>query len=317
MQFALDYRILSLFEDEDDNEGRLQVNPPVPACGKTQPGIQYEHGMRTPIFCGVIKRRFMLNYRADPKVVKRLLPAPFSPQLYHGYAIVGVCLVRLESLRPRGLPACLGVSSENAVHRIASEWIDSNNHSHEGIFVARRDTDLWLRTILRGTFSDRGYHRARFAIEESVAHAEFACRSVDKITEIIFSGDDALRLPASSCFKSLQEDFFRSGNSGSSLVEDAKSLGGIALEAKEWKIRPFRINRLSCSFFDDKRRFPDGSIEFDHALVTRDVAHAWHLQPTTARPPGHPWLRPIEPSSPIEVHRGIFGDEPTRTTETK
>ena len=144
-----------------------------PACVKTQPGIEYGYGMRTPIFCGVIKRRFMLNYRADPKVVKRLLPAPFSPKLYHGYAIVGVCLVRLESLRPRGLPACLGVSSENAVHRIASEWIDSNKHSHEGIFVARRDTDLWLRTILRGSFSDPGYHRARFAIEESAAHAEF------------------------------------------------------------------------------------------------------------------------------------------------
>ena len=259
----------------------------------------------------------MLNYRADPKVVKRLLPDPFSPKLYHGYAIVGVCLVRLESLRPRGLPACLGVSSENAVHRIASEWIDSKKNSHDGFFVARRDTDLWLRTIFPGGFSDPGYHRARFAIEESAAHVEFTCRSVDKTTEIIFSGDDALQLPASSCFKSLEEDFFRFGDSGSSLVEDTKSLGGIALEAKEWKIRPFRLNRLSCSFFDDKKRFPLGSIEFDHALVMRDVAYAWHLQPVTASPPGHPWLRPIEPSSPIPVRRSIFGDEPTRTTETK
>jgi len=259
----------------------------------------------------------MLNYRADPKVVKRLLPAPFNPKLYHGYAIVGVCLVRLESLRPRGLPAFLGVSSENAVHRIASEWLDQNKHSHEGSFVARRDTDLWLRTILRGGFSDPGYHRARFAIEESPAHAEFICRSVDKTTEIIFSGDDALQLPAFSCFKSLQEDFFRSCDSGSSLVEDTKSLGGIALEAKEWKVRPFRLNRLSCSFFDDKRRFPLGSIEFDHALVMRDVAHAWHLEPATSRAPRHPWLQPIEPDSPIVLHRGIFGDGPARTTETK
>ena len=258
----------------------------------------------------------MLNYRADPEVVKRLLPAPFSPKLYHGHAIVGVCLVRLESLRPRGLPAFLGVSSENAVHRIASEWIDSNKRSHEGIFVARRDTDLWLRTILGG-FSDPGYHRARFTVEESVAHAEFTCRSVDKVTEIIFSGDDALQLPASSCFKSLQEDFFRSADSGSSLVEDTKSLGGIALEAKEWKIRPFGLNRLSCSFFDDKTRFPLGSIEFDHALVMRDVAHAWYLEPATSRAPRHPWLQPIEPDAPIVLHRGILGDGPARTKETK
>jgi uncharacterized protein YqjF (DUF2071 family) len=273
--------------------------------------------MRTPIFCGVIKRRFVLNYRADAKVVKRLLPAPFYPKLYHGYAIVGVCLVRLESLRPRGLPSWLGVNSENAVHRIASAWIDSKGISREGIYVARRDTDLWLSTILKGKLFSEGYHRARFGIEESVGHVDFMCRSLDKTIEVRFSGDDALQLPASSCFKSLQEDFFRRANAGGWLMEDSDSLQGIALEAKEWKVRPFRISRVSNSFFDDLDRFPLGSIEFDHALVMRDIAHAWNLEPATARPPRHPWLRPVEPSSPIAVHRGIFGDQPTQTRETK
>ncbi|HYZ74799.1 MAG TPA: DUF2071 domain-containing protein, partial [Chthoniobacterales bacterium] len=248
MQFALDYHVPSRFEDEDDDEGRVRVNPPHPsACVKTQLGIQYEYGMRTPIFCGVIKRRFVLNYRADPKIVKRLLPAPFHPKLYHGYAIVGVCLVRLESLRPRGLPAWLGVNSENAVHRIASEWIDSKGLSREGVFVVRRDTDLWLSTILRGKLFSGGYHRARFAVEESVGHVEFACRSLDGTTQVNFSGDDALQLPDSSCFKSLQEDFFRDVNSGGSHIVDSDALEGIALEAKEWHIRPFRINRVSSS----------------------------------------------------------------------
>jgi len=273
--------------------------------------------MRTPIFCGVIKRRFMLNYRADPKVVSRLLPAPLHPRLYHGYAIVGVCLVRLESLRLRGLPLWLGVSSENAVHRVASEWIDAKGIPREGVFVARRDTDLWLSTILRGKLFTGGYHRARFAVEESVGHVEFACLSLDKTTHVSFSGDDALQLPVSSCFKSLQEDFFCSANSGGSPSEDSDSLEGIALEAKEWKVRPFRINRVSCSFFDDQDRFPRGSIEFDHALVMRDIAHTWHLEQATARTPRHPWLRP-EPGSPVAVHRGIiFGDQPTRNPETK
>jgi uncharacterized protein YqjF (DUF2071 family) len=262
--------------------------------------------MRTPIFCGVIKRRFLLNYRADPKVVSRLLPAPFHAKLYHGYAIVGVCLVRLESLRPRGLPSWLGVSSENAVHRIASEWIDSKGIPREGVFVARRDTDLWLTTILRGKLFSGGYHRARFVVEESVGHVEFACRSLDKTTEVSFSGDDALQLPLSSCFKSLQEDFFRSANSGGSLAEDSASLEGILLEAKDWTLRPFRISRVSCSFFADQDRFPTGSVELDHALVMRDIAHAWHLEPATATTPRHPWLRPMEPSSPIAVHRQIF-----------
>jgi uncharacterized protein YqjF (DUF2071 family) len=273
--------------------------------------------MRTPIFCGVIKRRFLLNYRADPKIVRRLLPAPFHPKLYHGYAIVGVCLVRLESLRPRGLPVWLGVNSENAVHRIAAEWIDSKGLCRESVFVVRRDTDLWLSTILRGKLFTGGYHRARFAVEESEGHVEFACRSLDRTTQVSFSGDDALQLPASSCFKSLQEEFFRSANSGASQIEDSDSLEGIALEAKEWKVRPFRVSRVSCSFFDDQGRFPAGSIEFDHALVMRDIAHAWHLEPATSTAPTHPWLRPVEPGSPIAVHRGILGGQHSRTTERK
>ena len=271
--------------------------------------------MRTPIFCGVIKRRFMLNYRVDPKVVNQLLPAPFHPKLYHGYAIVGVCLVRLESLRPRGLPWWLGVSSENAVHRIASEWTDAKGIPRDGFFVARRDTDLWLSTILRGKLAR--YHKARFAVEESVGHVEFACRSLDKTTEVSFSGDDALQLPVSSCFKSLQEEFFRGANSGGSPIEDSDGLEGIAVEAKDWKVRPFRINRASCSFFDDQSRFPMGSIEFDHALVMRDIAQAWHWGRAITTAPRHPWLGPMEPSSPITVHRDIFVDHRTRTTETK
>src|SRR5260370_37984232 len=139
--------------------------------------------MTTPIIRGVIKRRFVLNYRADPEVVARLLPAPLHPKLYHGYAIVGVCLVRLESIRPGGLRAWLVVSSENEMHQVASEWVDQTGQSHEGSFVARRDTDLWLTAIWGGTFFPSRYHRARFAVKESVAHAKFAYRSQNKTAE--------------------------------------------------------------------------------------------------------------------------------------
>jgi uncharacterized protein YqjF (DUF2071 family) len=259
--------------------------------------------MRTPILCGVIKRRFLLNYRAEPEVVRRLLPAPFSPTLYHGYAIAGVCLVRVESVRPRGLPAWVGVNGENAVHRVAANWVDSMGQPHKGVFVARRDTDLWLAALFGRKLFAAEYHRARFAVEESAGHVEFACRSLDRAAEIHFSGDDALNLPASSCFKSLQEDFFRTDSSRSTVIEDSQDLNGIAVESNEWKVQPIRVNRVFCSFFDDKNRFPPGTIEFDHALVMRDIAQVWHLAPATANAPNNPWLRPIEPSSPIAIRR--------------
>ena len=60
-------------------------------------------------FKGVIARRMLLNFRADAEVVQRLLPAPLRVDQQQGYAIVGVCLIRLEKLHPNGIPASLGL----------------------------------------------------------------------------------------------------------------------------------------------------------------------------------------------------------------
>lgn len=43
-----------------------------------------------------------------------------------------------------------------------------------------------------------------------------------------------------------------------------------------WKVKPLEITSVHSSFFEDRLRFPNGSIEFDHALIMRDVRHEWH-----------------------------------------
>jgi hypothetical protein len=78
--------------------------------------------MRIPVIKGTSKRRLLVNFRADPNVVQRLLPQPFRPKIHLGRSLVGICLIRVEQIRPSGLPGILGVSSENAAHRIAVEW---------------------------------------------------------------------------------------------------------------------------------------------------------------------------------------------------
>ena len=106
--------------------------------------------MRIPVLQGTIKRRFLINYRVDPETMQRLLPAPFRPKLQHGFAIAGICLIRLEQIRPRGIPATLGLTSENAAHRVAVEWTDSANQKREGVYIPRRDTDSRLNSWAGG-----------------------------------------------------------------------------------------------------------------------------------------------------------------------
>lgn len=66
--------------------------------------------MKIPTIKGVIDRRVLINYMVDPEIIAKLIPKPFRPQVYKGKAIVGICLIRLKDIRPKGLPAFMGLS---------------------------------------------------------------------------------------------------------------------------------------------------------------------------------------------------------------
>ena len=95
--------------------------------------------MGLPVIQGVIRRRILVNFRVDPRVMQVQLPSRFRPKLQQGHAIAGICLIRLEEVRPRLVPQFLGLSSENAAHRIAVRW-QTEGTEKEGVFIPRRDT---------------------------------------------------------------------------------------------------------------------------------------------------------------------------------
>lgn len=77
--------------------------------------------MKLPAIHGYIDRRILINFTADPKVVEKIIPFPFRPHLYKNKAIVGICLIRLKSIKTLSLPDFMGIGSENGAHRIAVE----------------------------------------------------------------------------------------------------------------------------------------------------------------------------------------------------
>ena len=82
--------------------------------------------LKLPVITGLIRRRLLVNYRVDPAAIKSILPSRFRPKLQNGHAIAGICLIRLEGIRPRLFPAWAGITSENAAHRIAVLWTESD-----------------------------------------------------------------------------------------------------------------------------------------------------------------------------------------------
>ena len=120
--------------------------------------------MNIPAMQGLIRRRLLLNYRVSPEAVSRVLPGNFRPKLVGGYAIAGVCLIRLEQVRPKGFPSLLGVSSENSAHRIAVEWEDGDGGHQEGVFVPRRDTGSILNSLAGGRIFPGVHHYSKFSV---------------------------------------------------------------------------------------------------------------------------------------------------------
>lgn len=233
--------------------------------------------MRIPTLQGLIRRRILVNYRADPRVVQPQLPVGFSPKLHRGHAVVGICLIRLESIRPRGVPALLGLASENAAHRIAVEWHDELGQRREGVYVPRRDTNSWLNHQLGGTLFPGYYHRARFTVAEDRQDFKLAMRSVDREVQVELNAQAANNLPHDSIFASLDETskFFRTGSLGLSPRFDTSKLDAMLLHTEQWQVAPLQVQHLTSSYFADTQHFPTGSVAFDHALIMRDVEHQW------------------------------------------
>jgi uncharacterized protein YqjF (DUF2071 family) len=121
--------------------------------------------MKLPTIHGYIDRRILVNFIADPDIVRKIIPAPFRPKIYKDKAILGICLIRLKNIKLKGLPDFIGISSENGAHRIAVEW-NEQGQTKEGVYIPRRDTSLRLNALAGGRIFPGKHYFAKFNVKE-------------------------------------------------------------------------------------------------------------------------------------------------------
>jgi hypothetical protein len=214
-----------------------------------------------------------VNFRVDPEIMSAQLPSPFEPKIQGGYAIAGICLIRLEQIRPALFPFPIGFSSENAAHRVAV----SCGESEEAVFVPRRDSNSWFNYAVGSRLFPGQYHRATFNVLDDLHSVELQMESRDGAVSLQVSGSTTKRLPENSVFESLEQSsrFFERGSLGYSATLDPARFDAMALETRDWQVAPLEIASVSSSYFADAKRFPTGSVSFDHALVMRNIRHEW------------------------------------------
>ena len=217
-----------------------------------------------------------MNYRVDPEILARVIPSPFRPQIVGGYAIAGICLIRLKRLRPRWLPGFMGIGSENAAHRIAVEWED-NGATRQGVYIPRRDSSSFWNTLAGGRLFPGVHHHSRFSVSETSDQFSIDVSNSDG-THVAVEAQIGRDLPDSSVFESLPQasDFFARGSVGYSCARRPAIFEGLELCTSDWNIIPLAVRRAESSFFADPLIFPRGSVEFDCALLMRHIPHEWH-----------------------------------------
>jgi hypothetical protein len=193
-----------------------------------------------PDLAGTIDRRLLINYRVDAEVLRRFLPPPFRPQLAGGAGVAGICMIRLTGLRAAGLPEAVGLTTENAAHRVAVEWDGPGGPGH-GVYIPRRDTASRLTVVLGGRLFPGEHHRARFDVREAGGRYEAAFASLDGTARVAVTA----LLAAGSVFASLADAsaFFESAPLGYSATGRPGRLEGLELRCGEWRIEPLLVTR--------------------------------------------------------------------------
>jgi hypothetical protein len=229
--------------------------------------------MKIPTIHGYIDRRILINFTADPKVVEKIVPSPFRPKIYQGKAIVGICLIRLKNIKPKGLPDFMGVNSENGAHRIAVEW-DENGETKSGVYIPRRDTSLKLNALVGGRIFPGRHYYAKFNVQENGGNYHIDFKSSDD-TQIIIDASETSLFNEQSIFETLNNAsaFFENGDLGYS--PNKTKFDGLRLKAYKWQVRPLAVTKVKSSFFEDEAVFPKGSVAFDNALLMTNIEHEW------------------------------------------
>lgn len=227
--------------------------------------------LRIPKLSSTVERRLLINYRVDPAVAQTLLPDGLRPQLVDGSAVAGICLIRLNHLRPAWFRPRIGWGAENAAHRIAVEWDDATG-THNGVYIPERHSASRLAVLAGGRIFP-GFHKlARFTGAETADRVAvaFTAPGMKVDAKVVIRPELTSTLFADLATASA---FFRSGAVGWSPARDG-SLEGLRLDTNFWHVDAAEAAHVSSSFFD---ALPAGSAQLDCVLVMRDVPITWSV----------------------------------------
>jgi len=124
-------------------------------------------------------------------------------------------------------------------------------------------------------------------VREDAGSIDLVMDSLDGSADVRLRARTSDRLPATSCFASLEaaSAFFAAGSISYSATRREVRLDGLELRTFGWRLESLDVQFVCSHYFGDPSRFPVDKVVFDSALLMRNVPHEWH--PVNGQPNAH------------------------------
>ncbi|MEM7576004.1 MAG: DUF2071 domain-containing protein [Planctomycetota bacterium] len=196
---------------------------------------------------GTLEHATLIGFQTPATGVAHLLPAGLRLVQADGMAIWNLAVGHVRRARPRGLPACLGLSYTQVAYRLLVEADIADGTTRRGLYFVRSDTDRHAAVWTGNLMTDFRLH-----------HSEVQTRHTDKRVEVAVQSDDLaghLRLQLNAD-TAVDEDTptaapaVRCEELGLAVHGHQLHTVTAARVGSDWTPAPFRVSNFRIGLFD-------------------------------------------------------------------
>jgi hypothetical protein len=202
-----------------------------------------------------------------------LVPGALELVTYNGRGFWSVVVSRLHAMRPRALPAWIGVSYWHVGYRLYVRLPLPDRAPIEGLYFLRSDCDSRLMTHAGNLLTDFSFHTAAIEVVEEPDSVQIAIRSPEAAADIALDRTRPPVLPPDSAFASLEEaaEFLKYKPAAISVSRRGHAnVVTITRDEAAWRSRLVHVVAANWSFF--RGRTPRPEICYEVA----PIAYQWN-----------------------------------------
>jgi len=221
---------------------------------------------------GRLQRCWLFVYRAPVEAVRLVLPPPLEPLARSGYAFWNIVVCQIHAMRPKHLPAAVGVSYWHVAYRLYVQLPLPTGEVVQGLYFVRSDCDRWLMSLLGNLLTDFRFHVASIVVREEpdAVLLRVASKHAPAQARLVAAG--VPQLAAGSPFASAQEAaaFLAYEPHGIALTPAGHAnIIHVTRDERAWRSHPLRVESAEWTFFAGQ----DVCLESCYAV--EPIAYQW------------------------------------------